>query len=306
MADYEGFYAYKPHKGAAIAFVVLFGILIPYALVQITMAIHRSRRCMYLCKCNELSEENSTVTYFSARNLMWTYFPFVLGIILQFVGYVLKIVFINRPEISTFIAQSVLLLIAPSLYALTIFMLFSKMARLLLMERHMIIPAKYSTVSFLVSDMIGRVLQAVGGGLLSSWNSRNTGRVLIIVGLFIQIFCYGVLMLNQLFLDYKMKRATSKILRDSDAWFQFNYILLSGIVLVNARTIVRVVQFLMGLKSYISQHEWCLYVFDTVPMFLLPLIFLVCFHARNLFKLQEKSVDIQLAKILTKESASEN
>lgn len=48
----------------------------------------------------------------------------------------------------------------------------------------MLIPAKFSTVSFVVADMIGRVLQAVGGGLLSSWNSRNTGRILIIVGLF--------------------------------------------------------------------------------------------------------------------------
>lgn len=255
MADYEGFYAYKPHKGAAIAFVVLFGILVLSTLVQITMATHMSRRCIRSWKCNELSKENFTVTYFSARNLMWTHFPFVLGIILQFVGYVLKIVFINSPEISTFIAQSVLLLIAPSLYALTIFMLFGKMARLLFMERHTIIPVKYNTVSFLVGDTIGRILQAAGGGLLSSRNSRNTGRVLIIVGLFIQIFCYGILMLSQLFLHYKMKTAPSKILRDSDAWFQFNYILLSGIILINVRTIIRVVQFLMGLQSYISQHE---------------------------------------------------
>lgn len=306
MTDYEGFYAYNPHKGAAIALVVLFGILILSALVQIIMATHTSKRRIHRWENNELSEENSTIIYFPARGLMWTHFPFVLGICLEFVGYVLKIVFINSPSISTFIAQSVLLLIAPSLYALSIFMLFSKMARLILMEAYMLIPAKFSTVSFVVADMIGRVLQAVGGGLLSSWNSRNTGRILIIVGLFIQIFCYTFLTFSQLFLHYKMKATPSKIVRDSNEWFQYNFILLAGILLVNDRTIVRVVQFLMGLQSYIGQHEWYLYVFDTVLMFLLPLIFLATFRARNLFKLQDKSVNIQLNKLLDKESVSED
>ncbi|CAI4045864.1 hypothetical protein SKDZ_12G0990 [Saccharomyces kudriavzevii ZP591] len=295
---YKGFYTYNPDRAAAIAFAVLFGILTLSASVQIIKVPYTSKKRISTWKSADLSEEYSTLRYYSAAKLRWTHCPFILGIVLEFVGYVLRAVTINRPAISTFIAQSVLVLIAPSLYSASIFMLFSKMAHLAFMERYMVVPAKYSTLSFLVGDMIGRILQAAGGGLLSSVSSRNTGRILIIVGLFIQIFFYGVLMFNQIFFHYKMKTTPSKILRNTNGWFQFNYILLSGNILIIARSIIRAIEFIMGLQSYISQHEWCLYVFDAVPMFLLPLVFLVCFRAASVFKLQEKSVGAQLSQIL--------
>ncbi|CAI4034982.1 hypothetical protein SMKI_12G1190 [Saccharomyces mikatae IFO 1815] len=295
---YKGFYAYNPDQAAAIAFAVLFGILTLSSCVQIVKVACVSKKRIYAWKSAELLEENSALRYFSATKLRWTYFPFILGIVLEFLGYVLRVVTINRPVISTFIAQSVFVLIAPSLYSASIFMLFSRMVYLMFMERYMVISIKYSTLTFLVGDMIGRILQATGGGLSSSSGSRNTGRILVIVGLFIQIFFYGVLMFSQIFFHYKMKTAPSKILRNTNGWYQFNYILLSGNILIIARSVVRVIEFIMGLQSYISQHEWCLYVFDTAPMFLLPSVFLICFHSRSVFKMQEKSVGAQLPRIL--------
>lgn len=297
MAEFgfEGFYAYKPDRAAAIAFAVLFGILIQFSLIETTKATLKNRKLVSAWKSIKLPDDASGLRFFSSASLRWTYSPFILGIVLEFVGYVVRAVSINKPTKSTFIVQSVFLLIAPSLYSASIFMLFSKMAHLLFMERYMVFPAKYNTLFFLVGDMTGRVLQAAGGGLLSSLDNLNTARILIIVGLFIQIFCYSVLMLNQIFFHYKMKTDSNGIVQSNKVWFRFNYILLGGNILIIARSIVRAIEFIMGLQSYIIQHEWCLYVFDTVPMFLLPLIFLVCFRASNVFKLQEESVEAQLS-----------
>jgi hypothetical protein len=48
---------------------------------------------------------------------------------------------------------------------------------------------------------------------------------------------------------------------------------ISGLIMV--RSVFRVIEFLVGVEGYLYTHEWTMYVFDTVLMFAVVVIFYV-------------------------------
>ncbi|CAI4233480.1 AMM_1a_G0000080.mRNA.1.CDS.1 [Saccharomyces cerevisiae] len=69
----------------------------------------------------------------------------------------------------------------------------------------------------------------------------------------------------------------------SKKWFFVNTTLLLASVLIMVRSIVRIVEFIQGFDGYIITHEYFIYVFDAVPMFLVVLAFSVGSFFGNIF-----------------------
>ncbi|CCK71124.1 RTA1 domain-containing protein KNAG_0G00680 [Huiozyma naganishii CBS 8797] len=197
-------------------------------------------------------------------------------------------------DLGSFIAQGVMLLISPTMFGVTIYMLYGRLAHLLFAERFLFFPARWRTLIFLMSDATSRILQGVGAGLMSQASSLNVGSDLVIVGLFVQIAFFGLLMINQCFLLSKLRKGDNRFPVRNRRWEVLLLVLFTCSFLIQLRFIVRVAGFLQGVSGVIESHEWFLYVFDSTPMFLLAACFLLVRNQYSIFKVQEDSIATQL------------
>lgn len=92
-----------------------------------------------------------------------------------------------------FIMQALLLLVAPALFAASIYIILGRIILLVDGERYSLIRQKWLTKIFVAGDVLSFLVQSGGGGIQSSGtlSSMKTGEKLIIVGLFLQLVFFG-------------------------------------------------------------------------------------------------------------------
>lgn len=287
------FYQYNPKIGASIFFSIIFVVTF---IALLALVIENACKNRYKVKSWSQLEN---VRYYSLGKLAGAYIPLLVGCVTEIAGYIGRSVSAHNKELmGPYVEQSILLLIAPTLFAASIYMIFGRMAYLLYEEEIMIMPARFSTTIFVAGDICSLFLQGAGGGVMAKGDGHKTGSVLITIGLFVQIAFFGLFIINEIIFYYRIRKTSNNIPKKLKSWKSLNLILLINSILILIRSIVRVVEFLEGFSGYISRHEWFLYVFDALPMFLLTLIFASTFHISNLYKIQEASVDIQVYNIM--------
>ncbi|KAK5778443.1 hypothetical protein RI543_004108 [Arxiozyma heterogenica] len=287
------FYQYNPKIGASIFFTIMFCITF---IVLLILVIKYTCKNRYKVKSWSQLEN---ARYYALGKLTGAYIPLLVGCATEIAGYIGRSVSAKNKELmGPYIEQSILLLIAPTLFAGSIYMIFGRMAYLLYEEKMMIMPAKFSTMIFVIGDIFSLFLQGAGGGVMAQENGHNTGSALVTIGLFVQIAFFGLFIINEIIFYHRIGKTSNNIPKKSKSWKSLNLILLINSILILIRSIVRVVEFLEGFSGYISSHEWFLYVFDALPMFCLTLIFTSTFGISNLYKLQEESVDIQVYNVI--------
>ena len=215
------------------------------------------------------------------------YVPLLIGCQLEAMGYVARAISSSNVNATMpYAIQSLLLLVAPSLSAATIYMLFGKMLVLLKCTDLSIIPSRYNTKFFVIGDILSFFVQSGGGALMSKGKSINTGTNIVIAGLFIQIAFFGFFLLTELKFAFKVGSTVSVSSRATATWKTLNVTLLFTSLLILIRSIVRAVEFIQGFDGYIAKHEIYIYVFDAVPMFLVLLAFIVTMPFGSIFKLE--------------------
>ncbi|CCK71125.1 RTA1 domain-containing protein KNAG_0G00690 [Huiozyma naganishii CBS 8797] len=293
MGDYD-FYSYNSNKGAAVAFVVLFALL---SFALIAAVIVYSRRSKAVCDVWDSSSRGNyeQVRKYPIGKLVGAYIPLLVGGLVELAGYIGRAASAwNQDKMGPYIVQTVLLLIAPTLYAATIYMLFGRLAHLLFAEKIMIMPARWNTLIFVLGDVASLLMQAAGGGMMAGEDSRKAGSDIVTVGLFVQIAFFGLFIINEFIFYFKVYKIESDIPRRTNTWRALNLTLLVNSFLILIRSIVRAIEFIEGYSGYIEGHEWFLYVFDALQMFLLLVSFLITMPLNNIFKIQEESVVAQL------------
>lgn len=295
------YYTYTPNLGASIAFAVLFIIsgLVFCALLLVSTHSHKK----FMNRWYESSSMLADVRHYKTSKLCGAHIPMIFGILLEIGGYIARAVSAkNVYLLSPFAIQTVFLLGAPALYAASIYMLFARMAHLMFVENLMLLPPKYNTLLFILGDQASLALQAVGGGMEAGESTRHAGSRIVTAGLFIQIGFFSIFMINEFFFVLRVRsiRGKNKIAGQTSKWIRFNWILIvtSGMILI--RSIERAVEFIEGYYGYISGHEWFLYVFDAVPMFLLPVIFCGSMWWLNIYDIQKDSIYLQTSSDLDK------
>lgn len=175
-----------------------------------------------------------------------------------------------------YIIQQLFLVLAPSLFAASIYMALGRIVLLTDGDRYLpFVRRQWITRLFVVGDVICFLMQGGGGGLMASddTQTRNTGETIIVGGLFVQIVFFGCfLIVTVLFhtrLEKGMKNGESRI---GTAHRRHLFALYAVSVLIFVRSIVRVVEFLQGFDGYIASNEVFLYVFDAVLMLAAMLI----------------------------------
>jgi uncharacterized membrane protein len=74
-------------------------------------------------------------------------------------------------------------------------------------------------------------------------------------------------------------------------WKKMLWILYSVSALVLFRCTFRLIEYAMGNSGYLIAHEWTLYVFDAVPMFLVLVLMLVLQPTKYVSEGTEKAED---------------
>jgi len=197
----------------------------------------------------------------------------------EFVGYIGRAQsHFDQWKLGAFIMQSLLLLVAPALFAASIYIILGRIILLTDGEKHSLIRQKWLTKIFVAGDVLSFLVQSGGGGIQASKteSGMKTGEKLIVIGLFIQLAFFGFFVIVAALFHTRLQKygPTSRTVNlEALPWKRHLMALYisSGLILV--RSIFRVIEYLMGNAGYLLRHEVFLYVFDAVLMLFVMLVF---------------------------------
>ncbi|MCJ1281756.1 hypothetical protein MMC26_001079 [Xylographa opegraphella] len=252
MADSRfAYYRYDPSLPAAVIFIVLF--------IAAT-ALHIFRLF---------------------RTRTWFFIPLIVGGFFEWIGYVGRALSASQtPDwtLGPYIIQALLLLVAPALFAASIYMQLGRIILATDGEKYSLIKRTWLTKIFVMGDVLSFGVQAAGGGIMAGGTeaSFNSGQTVVVVGLILQIVFFSLFTVVAFVFNHRLRRAFSKTATEAGGTHQkhLNALYLSSL-LIMVRSIFRVVEYALGNDGYLMQHEWFLYVFDAVLMVGVMVVFLV-------------------------------
>ncbi|PKY00602.1 RTA1-domain-containing protein [Aspergillus campestris IBT 28561] len=242
-ADHGGWkaYEYYPSKAAAVVFIILF---LAVSLLH---------------------------SYQLTRTRTWFFIPMAIGAWFEFVGYIGRAMSSSQSPnwtIGPYVMQSTLLLVAPALFAASIYMELGRIITLVRGEKLAIIRVNWMTKIFVAGD----VLRA---GIMVTDN-RATGENVIIGGLFVQIAFFGFFLISAALFQMRIgSHPTAESVADYIPWRKHLFALHASSILILIRSIFRVVEYLQGSEGYLLSTEVFIYVFDGLLMFFVLVIFVV-------------------------------
>ncbi|KAJ5340331.1 RTA-like protein [Penicillium brevicompactum] len=247
----DNIYGYNPSPAAAIIFVVLFGITTVWHIW-----IMIQRRAFY-------------------------FVVLIIGGGLEIAGYICRFLgHDNTGAMTLYIVQTLTILVAPALFAASIYMVLGRLVRLVQSEAYSPISPSLLTKIFVGGDILSFVVQIAGSGLLTS--NFNVGKAIILVGLATQIVFFALFVVCATIFHRRLSRVpTSTSLRlDQEhkmQWRDITRVIFIASALVFVRSIFRFVEFTGGMDSPMLKTEAYLYICDSTLMFLV-LAVLVYWH----------------------------
>ncbi|KAJ5744477.1 RTA-like protein [Penicillium manginii] len=245
-------YGYTPTLAGGVIFTLLFIATTGFHIFQLTKA-----RC-------------------------WYFIPFVIGGIFQVIGYICRLAARNSLDSVTLYAlQSVLILLAPPLYAASIYMVLGRTVTYLQAEPLSLVRVNWMTKIFVAGDVFSFLMQSAGGGMMAikDTHTRETGSNIVIGGLVVQLLFFGFFVVTAAVFHMRINRQpTAKSQSDRDMtrsqglrqrnWVTVLLALYIVSVLILIRCIFRLIEYKGGFNGYLMTHEVYMYIFDAVLMFI--------------------------------------
>ncbi|GAW11885.1 hypothetical protein ANO14919_012380 [Xylariales sp. No.14919] len=250
-------YKYTPSAAAAIIFLILFG--------AVTVA-H---------------------IYYVIRRRTWYFLVLVVGGILEAVGYAGRFLSSSDTEaLAPFLIQNLFLLVAPSLFAASIYMILGRVIVSLEAEKLSPIRTSWLTKIFVGGDVLSFFVQIVGAGMLSKSNTFDLGKTIILVGLALQIIFFGLFVIVATIFHVRLNKHSSQPLSrlsdmgKRDQFLVILWVLYGVSALIFVRSLIRLIEYTGGGNGPLMSNEVFLYVFDSVPMWAV-LALLIYYHPSN-------------------------
>ncbi|KAJ4288584.1 hypothetical protein N0V90_011821 [Kalmusia sp. IMI 367209] len=129
------------------------------------------------------------------KNRTWFCIPFIVGGLFEAIGYAGRAAAHTDLENKTpYIIQSVLILIAPILFAASIYMILGRLILRTNSASYSIVRATWVTKIFVAGDIICFFVQSGGAGMLTQAKDQDgikRGENIILAGLVLQILIFG-------------------------------------------------------------------------------------------------------------------
>ncbi|KAB8257580.1 putative RTA1 domain protein [Aspergillus pseudonomiae] len=215
-------------------------------------------------------------TYRLIKTRTWFYIPFAMGGIFEIYGYGGRCgAYKNTASLFAYALSNNGALLAPVLFAASIYMTLSRIIRAVRGEQHSIIPMKWLTKVFVVGDIASFAVQASSTGL-SVTSHGTAAKAVVLLGLFIQLISFGFFGVTAAVFYRRVLRApTSECFHSNLPWESSLHMLFAVSALIMIRSIFRVIEYWGGESGYLLQHEWPMYVFDSVPMLVVMALFYI-------------------------------
>ncbi|WKT38219.1 RTA-like protein [Fusarium oxysporum f. sp. vasinfectum] len=209
-----------------------------------------------------------------------TYFctVFAIGCFFEMVGYGVRAGAHSKTgKIMPYAVQNMFILIAPALFAASIYMVLGRIIRGLNADKHSLLKPTKLTRTFVLGDVLSFMIQGGGAGMsvvqnasLSKWAER-----IVILGLVVQIVIFGLFCTVSLVFQRRMIREpTAESIGTIMPWESTLYMLYAVSLLIMIRSIFRIIEYAQGYTGYALSHEWTLYIFDTLLMWLVSVIYI--------------------------------
>ena len=182
----------------------------------------------------------------------------------------------NQSALGPYIIQNMFLLVAPSLFAATIYMVLGRIIRLLNAGHHSMVKVTRLTKYFVIGDAICFLAQGQGGGLQAVGKPLFTslGRWIVVGGLVLQVLVFCVFVVVAWTFHKRINAMpTLESANPAMPWRKHMMVLYVTSALILVRNVVRVAEYLEGYDGWIISHEIMLFVFDALPMFLVFVVF---------------------------------
>jgi hypothetical protein len=231
-------------------------------------------------------------------------------------GYIVRCLSTQNVSNKTlYVAQFCLIVLAPVLMAAACYVIFGRIFYNVVPKHErtmklLWVPPRFLTPIFVVCDIIALFVQLVGAIVVTSVNitdsdaqtKLNRGKNIALVGLGVQIACFGLFSIIAVRFHFTSKRFESDFkartagsttdekyyfVEDKERRLKTNWPALllcvnAACILILVRSIYRVCDFALGKTGYTAKNEWCAYVFDALPIFPCVALFTYWHPARYL------------------------
>jgi len=178
-----------------------------------------------------------------------------------------------------YVVQNQGILLAPALFAASIYMTLGRLIRCVKGEKYSIVRVDWLTRAFVLGDILSFLVQGAAVGPMITGSDPTLGEAIVLTGLFIQIVSFCLFLVTAVVFHVRMHRfpTLESFGEEGARWNQCLVMLywVGGLIMV--RSIFRVVEYAMGQSGYALRHEWTMYIFDSVPMLAVIAIFYVWF-----------------------------
>ena len=175
-----------------------------------------------------------------------------------------------------YIAQSLFIILPPSLYAATIYMIYGRIAVFVNSPNASIIRPTRVTKIFVIGDVVAFLMQAGGGGMMVQSSMANIGQKVMMFGLFVQLAFFGFFLIVALIFFKRMRSSPARydiLSYGKHTWAGLLKLLFAAAVIIILRCVFRIIEFNQGYSGYLASHEIFLYIFDALPMLLVQAMF---------------------------------
>lgn len=213
------------------------------------------------------------------------------------IGYVARYFSAKEPsKMMPYVMQSLFIILPPSLYAATIYMIYGRIVLFVNAPEASLIRPTRVTKIFVIGDVLAFFMQAGGGGMMAQESMSNLGQKIMLLGLFMQLGFFGLFLVISLIFWKRMRSSPARYtipIYGKHTWEVLLKLLFYAAALIILRCIFRIIEFSQGYSGYLASHEVFLYLFDAFPMFVVQAMFHFV-HAGDVFPgraTMEKLVD---------------
>lgn len=172
--------------------------------------------------------------------------------------------------------QTLCLLVAPALFAASIYMVLGRL--ILHLHSTPLSPIKPSRLTkiFVVGDILSFLVQVMGAGMLASAGSMNTGKTVILLGLAVQLIFFGLFVVAAAVFHHRLldhvpnsvlhEEATPGWRRHIRGWRGVMSVLYVASGLIFVRSMFRLIEYIEGNDGVLLSTEVYLYIFDALLM----------------------------------------
>ncbi|KAI9483113.1 MAG: RTA1 like protein-domain-containing protein [Benjaminiella poitrasii] len=207
--------------------------------------------------------------------------------LMETIGFAIRIKCHYFTNLGNYVGMTLFLLLAPNALALVNYKAVGEIIRLsnVTDEKRFYLKPKFITWFFFGSDIFSFCLQGAGGGLQSTGELNEEGRIITLIGLAVQLVFFACFAGITIYVHRNSKYCYAvNGIHDTKYKNRLIICLYITIVLLYIRSIYRVAEYATGYGGPIARLEWAFYVFDTIVIFISFIVYCIFFIGNYLPK----------------------